>query len=308
MINKCLFVFIIVLFVISILIIPSYDIESLVNTISYNYLKNQSNIGNQIIFHLSNSIKQTLYKTQLLNIKLEKFPKYITFNEKERHDLKKLQIKKILQLRYKVFIPCAWDQSYRHEYTKYWSIIRSKLNSLYSDILPTKRKTNVPVIHFRCSDIPMVRHSFYHIPKKESILWVCELMKNRGYKKAILLSCNSHLSNNKKKQQCTMFKDFYIDIFKNQGIMIETQCNALYEDMSLMFHSPLLISLNVSSFSFIIGISKDPSTYCSALMGRERDRKYESNPELQDWIVNPTIPLLHCEVKDYYDKNILTLL
>lgn len=194
----------------------------------------------------------------------------------------------------------AWnslDETGRNKphYLEFWQKLRPSIQSFYAKTLPHV-KTTQPVIHFRCSDVPMSRHNQYHLTKASSVKWMAEQLKDRGFNRVTFLSCNTHniIDNN----NCTRYTNFYIDLFKAYGLEIDKKCNSVLHDFSLMYNSPLLISLNASSFSFMAGISKNPSNYISCNMGIEINGTYHLQNEA-DWILDSNYPLLHTEVEDY---------
>lgn len=196
----------------------------------------------------------------------------------------------------------AWNQyetnaQLKPNYLQHWQAIRSVMQEFYQSVFANPQ-IQVPVVHFRCSDVPFIKAKEYHLTKSSSVRWMAKQIKNRGFKELILLSCNQHNSLN--QTSCKKYVDFYSNIFRTEGLKVTAQCNSVYTDFSLMLHSPLLISLNSSSFSFMAGIAKDPQNYISCNMGIEANGQYLLQNEA-DWILDPRAPLLHMSVTDYDD-------
>lgn len=180
-------------------------------------------------------------------------------------------------------------------YLLYWSSLRSFMQQIYVANLPPIDIQH-PVVHFRCSDSPFNKHNEYHIPKASSVTWMAQQIKKRGYNKITMLSCNSHRSLD--QNSCQKYSEYYAQIFSDAGIEVQTQCNSILFDFALMVHSPVLVALNASSFSFMAGVAKDPNNFISCNMGKEIKGKYYLQTNA-DWVLDPAEPLLHSQVKDY---------
>lgn len=198
----------------------------------------------------------------------------------------------------------AWQQldaqgNPKVNYLYYWSSLRAFMQQIYANNLPTIA-TQHPVVHFRCSDSPFNKHNEYHIPKASSVAWMAQQIKNRGYNKVTMLSCNTHRSLD--QNSCQKYSEYYAQIFNAAGLEVQTQCNSILADFAMMVHSPLLVALNASSFSFMAGIAKEPRDFISCNMGKEIKGKYYLQTNV-DWILDPNAPLLHAEVKNYNDTD-----
>lgn len=180
-------------------------------------------------------------------------------------------------------------------YLEFWQKVRPIMQNFYAQHLPPVATTN-PVVHFRCSDSPMNRNIQYHLTKTATVAWMAEQIKKRGYSNITFLSCNTHhkLDNN----SCARYADYYIKLFNQHGIQTNVACDSVLYDFSLMYNSPLLVSLNTSSFSFMAGIAKNPSDYISCNMGIEIKGKYHKQ-KIADWTLDNSEPLLHQNVLDY---------
>lgn len=194
----------------------------------------------------------------------------------------------------------AWNQinydgTYKPNFLHFWQNLRPLMQDIYAKTLPNNT-TPYPVVHFRCSDSPFNKHFQYHIPTRASVEWMAQLIKNRGYDKVILLNCNAHRSLD--QNSCAKYTDYYRRIFTSAGLGVQMQCSSIFNDFAAMVRSPLLVSLNQSSFSFLAGVAKDPHDYIACNMGIEIDGKYILQTEA-DWILDPRPPLLHTQVLDY---------
>lgn len=191
------------------------------------------------------------------------------------------------------------DGSLRENYTAYWQAVRPTMQKFYTDYI-TPVAIDEPVVHFRCSDAPFVTHPMYHLTKATTVKWMAEQIKSRGYDHIVILSCNKH--NRVNNSSCDKYYNFYAQIFNAAGIKVKKQCHSIYQDFAIMVNAPLLVALNQSSYSFMAGIAKDPHNFISCNLGREHKGKYLLHTQA-DWIQSQDAPLLHSQVKDYYNTK-----
>ena len=268
------------------------------------------NIGNQIIYLMECSVKRAMdryggrkykYKEVYL-VGMSNVPKYLDITKNETVGF--------------LDIPDKWysfsntislwnfgglPRELESMYFRYWKLCRPILNRMFKKYLK-KVDVKCPVFHFRCSDIPMNRHMMYHIPKRAAVEKMIRIVKDKGYSKIILLNCTTHYTKSKRNgEMCREFCEYYVSIFKEHGVEVVIQCNSVVEDMATMFYCPLLFSMNNSSFSFVVGVSRDPGTYVSTGLGKEYQDRYKCLEQKDvDWIVLSDVPLLHREVDNYY--------
>lgn len=191
-----------------------------------------------------------------------------------------------------------WAQLGRANFLNFWKQARPRIRDLYNKVIPNdKKNVKLPVVHFRCSDVPFNRHNMYHIPTVKTIKEIINILLQKGVKEVIWLNCNKHSG---LLNKCDEINNLYIDLFEKNGIKVTKRCNSILEDFYLMIYCPILVSLNSSSFSFMAGISKDPTDYISCSMGIEKNGVYEHQNDA-DWILVRNDPLLHKDVKNYYD-------
>lgn len=201
-----------------------------------------------------------------------------------------------------MWLEANWSEQLNPYFAGFWDICRRILARRYDKVLP-KVSVTEPVIHFRCSDIPFNKHHEYHIPKDGMLHWIAEELKVRGYKTAIILNCTKHLSEDGNDKYCKDFLDHYVGILTEHGISVRFQCKDLLEDFATMYYSPLLVSLNGSSFSLAAGMAKDPTKFITSNNGVEIDGKYVYSKGLS-WKYYGGPPILHSEVANYRSKKI----
>lgn len=186
----------------------------------------------------------------------------------------------------------------KQNYLEFWQNLRPKIAATYKEKLP-KKDVAYPVMHFRCSDVPFLKLGFYHLVKRSTVEWMANKIIDRGYDHVTVLNCDKH----KKKDAsyaCQQYLQYYVGILVDKGISVDYQCDSILQDFASMFYSPLLVSINPSSFSFMAGIAKDPNDYVACNMGVEYDGNYFFQTKT-DWAIDANAPVLHAHVNDYND-------
>ena len=141
---------------------------------------------------------------------------------------------------------------------KFWLIMKPLINQVIDDTLKKSglyKKVQYPVIHFRCSDIPFIKHKQYKLQKytfyKDSLE---EIKRKSGinYDTVILLTNTAHRSNNKNKKACEIYLNGIKNYIESIGYKVIIQSNSKEEDFATLFYAPAVISPG-SSFSFMSG-------------------------------------------------------
>lgn len=191
-------------------------------------------------------------------------------------------------------------------YLEFWQQLRPTIATTYKKKLPKKQVLH-PVMHFRCSDVPFIKMGFYHLTKRSTVEWMASKILDKGYNHIIILNCDKHKRHHA-DYACQQYLQYYVGILVNQGISVDYQCDSVLQDFASMFYSPLLVSLNPSSFSFMAGIAKDPNNYIACNMGVEYEGEYFFQTKT-DWVTDTNEPLLHAHVEDYNDvEKVIPLL
>ena len=143
-----------------------------------------------------------------------------------------------------------------------WRIIKPIAHEILDGVFKKMGKTpesNIPIIHFRCSDIPFIRSKHYKL-SKHSFYSDCinELVSSGGVncEKIQIMYSNVHKSDNKNATSC----DSYVEHIKphiqknNANVVKEIVVTSSTEvqDFVNLFYAPAVISIG-SSFSFISG-------------------------------------------------------
>jgi len=263
-----------------------------------------SNIGNQVLVYIRHSILKAIDKpSNTPGFAIEGFPEFTNLTLEEVKTFQEMpnEVWEIHPIE-SMWSYTAWPDNVKKYYMIYWRTCGPILRRLFDQVLPKVKPQTVPIVHFRCSDIPFNRHPFYHLPTNDMVEWTCKIIKERGYNSVVFLHCNKHLANTGDKKHCERFFEHYINIYKKNNITVSFQCKSILEDFASMVYSPLLVSLNESSFAFVAGMTKDPANFVSG--NNIRETQESSNGYLEtkdvDWIYYLKPPILHKDVKDYH--------
>jgi hypothetical protein len=138
-----------------------------------------------------------------------------------------------------------------------WQILKKKFNIILLNALQKSNfisNSKYPIIHFRCSDVPFIKHFHYFMQKYQFFKSALEKIdfKNNPEKKIILKSCFSHGSNKNNVDACTKYVYMLQTYINNLGYNCIIECKTNVEDFADMFYAPNVISTG-GSFAFISG-------------------------------------------------------
>jgi hypothetical protein len=233
---------------------------------------------------------------------LQHLPLYIKFNQDIYDKLRKEGFTYIeLNLSLKVDL---W-QVKNNKIEKFWLIMKPLIKEIIDNALKKSglyKKVQYPVIHFRCSDIPFIRHNQYKLQKytfyKDSLE---EIKRKSGvnYDTIILLTSNVHRSNINNKEACDIYLNGIKNYIESIGYKVIIQSKSKEEDFATLFYAPAVISPG-SSFSFISGFFND------GIFISEGHQSLCTN--CGKWLVSG-YGIDHKKVKNYYDtSNVLSIL
>ena len=186
-------------------------------------------------------------------------------------------------------------------------IIRSILQEYIPK--PNKNYTNTIIVHLRMSDVPFIRHKFYHFLKDS---WFHEAFKhikeNIGNKKMdVTILCNNK---HRMEVKYTIWKQYlthHENMIKNipwiQNVSTIFDGNVL-DDFSIMLNCPFLISSG-SSMATLAALGSNKMS----IFPTPQDFAYNNKYEKTNIIYLNHGRLDHKLVKDYNDvPNVLSLL
>jgi len=191
---------------------------------------------------------------------------------------------------------------YDDKVMNFWICLKELIHNILDDAL---RRSNLyqevkdPVIHFRCADTPFVKNVQYHFVKyefyKNALEKIYKKYPNKE-KKVIVLSCNTHRSNEKMKNSCIKYTDFLNDYLKKNKYNPDVKCGSNIMDFATMFYAPGVISIG-SSYSFFAGFFGNGMFITTEHV----EEKFEKRgcTICNDWMLTGKIK--HKDIPDYYD-------
>ena len=307
-----------IVFIIIILIIMIYLIY-----ITYKYLiksneffYENNNINNNVSLNVGNELSAYFYDLGKAIINQENF-KYKQYNE---IFFKNLPIDiKIYELNniYNCFIQnnitsqffiennykeALWEciNKDKENYNKCMKpIINKILNDTFIKSNLVKNMKEI-IIHFRCADVPFVKHYAYHFQKYQYFKDALDDIKQTiSTNKVIILYNNSHLSNERNMNACNIYVDELKKYIINLGYNVNIESYSNIDDFAMMFYAPAVISTH-SSFSFMSGFF-GMGKFISAGHFYEKNI-IEKCDNCDNWLYKG-YDLNHKDVVDYYDTT-----
>jgi hypothetical protein len=189
----------------------------------------------------------------------------------------------------------------------FWICLKPLIQSILDDALiksNLKKIVEFPVIHFRCADVPFVRHRQYHLQKYKFYKKALENINTlslQQYSKVIILSCSFHLSDNKDQACCSTYTNSLSDYLKNISYDTIVECNTNIADFATLFYAPAVIS-GGSSFSFISGFC-GKGIFISGGHIEEADTTTNLKCDsCSTWLQNAD-DIKHKDIDDYYNTD-----
>ena len=149
-----------------------------------------------------------------------------------------------------------WELNSNFRYL-FWLFMKPKINSILTEVIKQNRLVKTitfPVIHFRCSDVPFIRHSVYHFQKYSFFTDSLEELSQKGIDTStVYLMFYFNHSNEHRQHLCQIYLNSLKSHIERCGynvILVNTMSSL--DDFSILFHAPAVIS-TCSSFSFFAG-------------------------------------------------------
>lgn len=214
-------------------------------------------------------------------------------------------IKKNIDLSYLEFFakdPSLWSiEEKKREET--WDIIHKIVHNTLDEMFRKNgivKEVKYPVIHFRCSDVPFIKHFHYHLQKysyfKDSLE---EIKKTMKYDTVILVSCSFHNAGKDNQEKCNIYIDSLKSYLESIGYKVIVQCDTNVDDFATMFYAPAVISTG-GSFSFMSGYFGN-GIFISE--GHYQEGKEDTKCKTcRSWLKSG-YSIEHKDVKDYYDTE-----
>jgi hypothetical protein len=273
------------------------------------------NIGNFLVGYFF-SFGKSMFKQENFIYNLDKedeitffnhIPRNIIYDNNIKNDLIKNNITDDFFIKYDDPAPSWIIISKNLE--NYWLTLRPYISNIMNDAFIKSnivKKVDCPVIHFRCADVPFMRHNVYHLQKykffKQALDTFNERLKLKT-NKVIILYSNTHRSQDKEQTACNVYLNSFKKYLNDNNYNVEISSNSSIEDLSILFYAPAVIS-TCSSFSFIGGffnINYKTNNFISAGHYRENELNSICN-NCNDWLIHG-YDLENKDVKDYYDTD-----
>jgi alpha-N-acetylglucosamine transferase len=218
----------------------------------------------------------------------------------------------------KITLPETMWFMYNNLYYKFWLCMKDIVYTILDNAFiksNLKKTVDTPVIHFRCSDTPYVKHTHYHFQKYEFYKEVLDKISmsqksnntntntNTNTKtnkiKIKLLSCSFHRSDDAIKKSCEIYTKSLCDYLNSINYEPIVECNKNIEDFATLFYAPAVISIG-SSFSFMSGFFGKGLFYSGGHI-EENDKK--TGCTLCDkWLITK-YEIKHSMIDDYHDTE-----
>ena len=174
---------------------------------------------------------------------------------------------------------CAWEM-HNDAHIHFWKTMRPLVRNILQESvckLGLCRQISYPIIHFRCSDVPFIRHSSYHFQRYAYFINEIQELRSQGidcssvYLMTNHTHCTSqHMSELGNKYTQHLF-DFLQKKLQNVGTsIIKVSSNSYMSDWSAMFCAPAVISTG-SSFSFFAGYFGGPDNFSPSTFRMEHN-------------------------------------
>jgi len=196
----------------------------------------------------------------------------------------------------------AWDVLTKDRETL-WTIMKPVANGILKEALKKAkldRTIDAPVIHYRCSDVPMERNPYYHFQKYEYFKKALSTIKQKlgtMTNKVYICYCNTHIASENNQRVCDEYSKNLVSYLQSLGYTVMTKCDKIDEDFATLFYAPAVIGTG-GSFSFMAGFFSDGLFY-SSMYDETKDRELKDS---NGWLLNG-YTLKHSEVSDYYDTK-----
>jgi hypothetical protein len=191
----------------------------------------------------------------------------------------------------------------------YWNILKPLVHKILDETFikcNLKKNINEIVIHYRCSDVPFIRHFQYHFIRYSFYTKALESVKDLNINDIKLISCTSHHSGGEYSEKCSIYADSLSNYISTFRYNIKKECNTMLDDFATMFYAPVVIC-GPSSFSFMSAFFGD-GKYIS-------DTHYDANVNKNcntcknTWLNNKEYIIKHHEIADYFNiDNVIKIL
>ena len=245
---------------------------------------------------------------------LQNLPNSININNDFKNSFKHVKIQRVLGDNYQFIVDYAnlWELTNNDRF-HFWSCIKPIANSLINQILPsyyeniTKNINNLgkfPIIHFRCSDVPFIRHGFYHFQRYAFFIDSLNELAGKGVDVSKVYLMYSFLHEGSEKNNATSL--IYIQSLKQfleeNNYVVEIISQDVASDFAAMFYAPAVIS-TCSSFSFTAGFFGNGIFITEGHYNEDFESGLVTESPCYAPFIKKGYSVNHSRILDYYDTN-----
>ena len=150
---------------------------------------------------------------------------------------------------------CIWHCDEQWIYN-FWTILKPTVHKILNNAIEKSNLKNTikyPIIHFRCADVPFIKHNKYYLQRysffKEAL---GKVTFNDNDRTVIIMNYLKHRSDNESANCCNKYLNNLVKYISDLGYTCILQSKSSFEDFSDLFNAPYVISTG-GSFSFMSG-------------------------------------------------------
>lgn len=189
----------------------------------------------------------------------------------------------------------------------FWICMKPLINHVLNNaFIKTGINTPIdcPIIHFRCADVPFIKHDHYHFVKYDFYRKALEEVTQKigvKYNKVKILYSAGHLSNKDFDNACDVYSNSLKRYLEELNYEVEIYSSSDIEDFANLFYAPATIAA-VSSYSFMSGFFGN-GLYITSEHIKENDKEPGcSREKCGEWMLGGYL-LKHKNVDEYMDTT-----
>lgn len=204
----------------------------------------------------------------------------------------------------------VWRNKESKDYADFWKKESKTVEKMLLDkIKPNNEYSNKALIHFRCSDVPFLKSSEYHLYPKEYYYFATEQINKVKPDEILFVNCSDWCKNSSSVRDPENLCNNYIEtiadwVSEKTDIPINRNkiCVDIPETYSIMLGSKILVSSG-GSFSFSPGLTKGKNFISHNLIGDHpelTEKKYKDLSQKVHWTMWDKHDIIkHSEIPDY---------
>ena len=229
---------------------------------------------------------------------IKDLPTYIPFNIDLYNKFQENDI--TIDMIHSICSVCLWHCDEEWIYN-FWIILKPIVYEILNNaIIKSNIKNDIkyPIIHFRCADVPFVKHPQYYLQKYSFFKTALEKIPFNEDKTVIIMYYLNHLADENKVSACNVYLKNLAEYINNLGYNCKFQSKENYEDFADLFNAPYVISTG-GSFSFMSGFFGNGTFISTEHCENESNCCENCNVFLKNY----NIP--HSLIDSYYDINMV---